>query len=317
MDSTHHALLARVAAMYYDEELNQADIGKALGLSRVKVYRLLKEARAAGVVQITIHWPIQRNAELERALVERFGLRHALVLARNASTEDDVLREVGRLGAQYLDGVLRDGDTLAICLGRSTHEVVSAMRPRAPAEGHARVRVAQAVGSIPYGMQAFDSATIGRQLAERLGGEVLYLSSPMMADTPESADVIRRQPHVQATLDAARNADVALVGIGSLESSAARLAEAGFITPDDLAALRAQGAVGDLAGRMFGADGQNGFAHNQRVVGITHEDLRRVPITLAAVSGPERAPAIIGALRSGTVRVLCTDDATATGVLNA
>jgi DNA-binding transcriptional regulator LsrR (DeoR family) len=317
MDTNHHALLARVAAMYYDEELNQADIGKALGLSRVKVYRLLKDARASGVVQITIHWPIQRNAELERALVERFGLRHALVLARNTTDDDDVLREVGRLGAQYLDGVLRDGDTLAICLGRSTHEVVSAMRARAPVEGHARVRVAQAVGSIPYGMQAFDSATIGRQLAERLGGDVLYLSSPMMADTPESADVIRRQPHVQATLDAARNADVALVGIGSLESSAARLLEAGFVNIDDVAALRAQGAVGDLAGRMFGVEGQNGFDHNRRVVGITHEDLRRIPLTLAAVSGPERAPAIIGALRSGTVRVLCTDDATAAGVLNA
>lgn len=317
MDSTHHALLARVAAMYYDEELNQAGIGKALGLSRVKVYRLLKEARASGVVQINIHWPIQRNAELERGLVERFGLRHALVLTRNGTAEDDVLREVGRLGAQYLDGVLRDGNTMAICLGRSTHEVVNAMRPRAPVEGRARLRVAQAVGSIPYSMQEFDSATIGRQLAEKLGGDVLYLSSPMMADTPESADVIRRQPHVQATLDAARNADVALIGIGSLDSSTARLIEAGFTTPADVKALRKHGAVGDLAGRMFDIEGKDDFAHNRRVIGITHDDLRRIPITLASVSGPERAPAIIGALRSGTIRVLCTDDATAAGVLSA
>ncbi len=317
MDSTHHALLARVAAMYYDEALNQVDIGKALGLSRVKVYRLLKEARVQGVVQIHIHWPIQRNAELERALVERFGLQHALVLMRNTTAEEDVQREVGRLGAQYLDGVLRDGNTLAICLGRSTHEVVNAMRQRTPASTAPRVRVAQAVGSIPFSMQEFDSATIGRALAEKLGGDVLYLSSPMMADTPESADVIRRQPHVQATLDAARKADVALVGIGSLDSSTARLIETGFVTLEQVKTLRKQGAVGDLAGRMFNREGKDDFAHNRRVVGVTHEDLRRIPITLAAVSGPERAPAIIGALRSGTVRVLCTDDATAAEVLNA
>lgn len=167
MDSTRHALLARIAAMYYNEELNQAEIGAALGLSRVKVYRLLKEARAQGVVQINIHWPIQRNGDLEGALVERFGLQHALVVMRNNTAEEDVLREVGRLGAQYLDGVLRDGDTLAVCLGRSTHEVVNAMRQRTPASAAPRVRVAQAVGSIPFSMQEFDSATIGRALAEK------------------------------------------------------------------------------------------------------------------------------------------------------
>ena len=73
MNTPHHDLLARIAALYYDEEKSQDAIGKELGLSRVKVYRLLKEAKEAGVVQVLIHWPIERNAELEQALVQRFG----------------------------------------------------------------------------------------------------------------------------------------------------------------------------------------------------------------------------------------------------
>jgi DNA-binding transcriptional regulator LsrR (DeoR family) len=314
MDVTHHDLLARVASLYYDEGRSQDEIGKTLGLSRVKVYRLLKEAREAGVVQIVITWPVRRDAVLERTLVERFGLKDALVLAG----EDDAspaarLRSLGQLGAQYLDGVLRDGCTLAVCLGRSTAEVVNALQPRR----HARIRVAQAVGSIPSSMQAYDGATIGRALAQKLGGDVLYLSSPLMADSPQAADVIRRQAQVRETLDAARGADVALVGIGALDPEYSRVVEAGFISKGELGDLIAQGAVGDMAGLLFTREGKAHPArHNKRVIGITLDELARIPAVLAVAAGNEKREAILGALRSKACNVLCTDAVTAAAVLN-
>jgi deoxyribonucleoside regulator len=312
MNTTHHDLLARIAALYYDEEKSQDAIGKELGLSRVKVYRLLKEAKEAGVVQVLIHWPIERNAELEQDLQQRFGLKDALVLNQNGNTPADALREVGRLGAQYLERVLRDGCTLAICLGRSTYEVVNAIRPRT----QSHIRVAQAVGSIPFSMQAFDSATIGRQLAQKLGGEVLYLSSPMMADTPKSAEVIRKQPHVHATLQAARNADVALVGIGSLDPKKSRLVEAGFLSSDDLRALSKQDAVGDMAGQIFSADGRtHPSPHNKRIIGISLAELAKIPTSMAVAAGSDKAQAILGALRTRAFNVLCTDALTAQAIL--
>ena len=51
-------LLAQVASLYYEEEMTQDAIAKQFGLSRIKVYRLLKKAREEQVVQITIHWPL-------------------------------------------------------------------------------------------------------------------------------------------------------------------------------------------------------------------------------------------------------------------
>jgi DNA-binding transcriptional regulator LsrR (DeoR family) len=316
MNTSHHDLLARVASLYYEDEKSQDAIGKELGLSRVKVYRLLKEAKDAGVVQVLIHWPIERNTALEQALVQRFGLKDALVLNQvlnqNGNAPADALREVGRLGAQYLERALRDGCTLAVCLGRSTFEVVNAIRPRS----QSHIRVAQAVGSIPFSMQAFDSATIGRQLAQKLGGEVLYLSSPMMADTPESAEVIRRQPHVQATLDAARGADVALVGIGSLDPKKSRLVEAGFLSSDDMCTLSKQAAVGDMAGQLFSADGKtHPSPHNKRIIGITLDELSKIPTSIAVAAGDDKAHAILGALRTHAFNVFCTNDATAQHVL--
>jgi DNA-binding transcriptional regulator LsrR (DeoR family) len=313
MDPTHRTLLARVADLYYNAELSQAEIGQRLELSRVKVYRLLKEAREAGVVRIHIDWPIVRATDLERALVERFELRAARVAAAGpALDEEAVLRLVGRLAAQMLEEALSDGATLAICLGRATREAVRAIEGGRSMHG---VRVAQAVGSIPSSMQAFDSATIGRELAAQLGGEVAYLNAPMMADSPASAAVILRQPQVAQTLAAARSAAAALVGIGSVASSTARLIEGGFITPTEANALRRQGAVGDMAGRMFDENGASHFEHNRRVIGVGLDDLRRIPLSLGVACGRDRIAAIRGALRTRALAALCTDETTARGVL--
>jgi DNA-binding transcriptional regulator LsrR (DeoR family) len=298
--------------MYYDEDKSQDAIGKELGLSRVKIYRLLKEAKEQGVVRIIIRHPIQRNTALERSLIEEFGLKEALVLSKMNGAPSSSLSEIGKLGAQYLEGVLRDGFTLAVCLGQSTYEVVNALRSR----NHSHVRVAQAVGSIPFNMQAVDAATISRQLAQKLGGEVLYLSSPMMADTPGNADVIRKQPHVRETLDAARKADVALVGIGNLDPKRSRFVEAGFLNARHLNELGEQGAVGDMAGQIFRIDGDtHSSPHNKRVIGITLDELAMIPISIAVAAGNQKSQAILGALRTRAFNVFCTDEQTASLVL--
>ena len=47
-------LLSRIAWMYYNDEMTQKEIADRLGLSRIKVLRLLKQAREEGIVEIKI-----------------------------------------------------------------------------------------------------------------------------------------------------------------------------------------------------------------------------------------------------------------------
>jgi DNA-binding transcriptional regulator LsrR (DeoR family) len=165
-------------------------------------------------------------------------------------------------------------------------------------------------------MQAYDGATIGRVLAQKLGGDVLYLNSPLMADSPQAADVIRRQAQVRDTLEAARHADMALVGIGNLDPKQSRIVEAGFLSAAELHELIAHGAVGDMAGLLFTGEGRaHPTRHNKRVIGVTLDELARIPTVLAVAAGEDKAHAILGALRSKACNVLCTDEATASAVL--
>lgn len=313
METDRHNLLARVASYYYNDDLTQSEIAERLGLSRVKIYRLLKEARAEEVVQITINWPISRNTALEQQIRAAFGLRDALVLDSSQHPDGLTVRQLGQLGARYLEEILQDGMTMTVCLGRATYEVIHAIRPGF----RAHVHVAQAMGTLPFALQELDSATLARQLAVKLGGEVSYLSSPLMVDSPEAAEVLRAQRDIQRTLAAARGADVALVGIGNLDQTISGFVRAGFTTAEELQALRADGAIGDVAGQIITLAGQlHPCRHNQRLIGITLDELRAIPTTIAAAIGREKASAIVGALRTGAINVLCIDDRTATAVLD-
>jgi DNA-binding transcriptional regulator LsrR (DeoR family) len=298
--------------MYYEQDMTQSQIAERLGLSRVKVYRLLKEARAEEFVQIVINWPTSRDHQSEQAVRRAFGLKEALVLQSGQSGASPILNQLGQLGARYLEHLLQDGMTMAVCLGRSTYEVIHAIRPGF----RARVHVSQAMGTMPFALQEVDSASLARHLAAKLGGDVRYLSSPLMADSPEAADVLRAQRDIRGTLDAARAADVALVGIGNLDPAHSGFVKAGFIAPEDMMQLLAAGAVGDIAGQILTADGHlHRCDYNRRVIGITLDELRHIPTTIAVAAGLDKARAILAALRTGAVNVLCTDDATAAAVL--
>jgi deoxyribonucleoside regulator len=316
MDDDRHELLANIATMFYDQDLTQSEIGQTLGLSRVKVYRLLKAAREQGVVQITVNWPTKRDTRLEQALKQHFDLKEALVLV-SPKQESLLLTELGQLAARYLESLLTDQSTLAICLGKTTYEVIKAIRPNQSLHVH----VVQAIGSLPRTLQQYDSAALVRQFAEKVGGDVFYLSSPPIADSQASAETIRNQPDIKRTLDVARNADVALVGVGNLEPSTSVFVKSEAMSAQELQALIESGAVGDTSWQIFDAQGnlhhdphsQDPF--NQRVIGLSLADLKKIPTTLAVAGGIEKARALLGALKTEAINVLCTDDKTAKEIL--
>lgn len=311
-NTDQHELLAKVSSLYYEEEMTQNEIAARLGLSRVKVYRLLKQAREEQVVQIVIDWPLKRAARLEAELCAAFGLADALVLQAVADDQSAGLHPLGQLAARYLEQTLHDGAILAVCLGRSTYETISAIRPGF----RARVQVTPALGSMPFAMREMDSGALARRLAQKLGGEALDLAAPAMADSPADAEVLRSQREIRRALDLARSAGVALLGVGSLDPAQSGFVKGGFLSAGELAGLVSAGAAGDLGGHIFALDGGlQDRALDERIIGVSLDDLRRIPQTIVVAAGVEKGAAILGALRTGAVNVLVTDDRTANAVL--
>lgn len=126
------------------------------------------------------------------------------------------------------------------------------------------------------------------------------------------------EPRIQRVLDDAAAASLALVGIGTIDPSLSSLVRAGYLEPGQLEELVAAGAVGDVCAIHFDQDG--GLIHTpltRRVVGIDYDHLVRIPKRLGIAGDLSKALAILGALRSGLVNILVTDDVVAATLLRA
>ncbi|MCX7681222.1 MAG: sugar-binding transcriptional regulator [Anaerolineae bacterium] len=305
-------LLAAVASMYYEDNLTQDEIARRINQSRSTVSRLLQEARASGVVEITVHYPWKTVPELEQELTSRFPLRQARVLAGRGKSYEDIGRGLGVLAARYIETLIRDNVVLGISWGVAVYHTVRAMRAERPLA----LTAVQMVGAVGEGDPLIDGPDLVRLLASIYGGEYRYLHAPLIVADRQTRERLLQEPRIRDTLALARRAEVALVGIGAPVAGVYSLLRAGYLNQADLEWLRAQGVVGDICARHYDALGNElDIELNHRVVGIELAALHAIPYVIGVAGGAAKAEAILGALRGGHVNVLVTDDTTVVKML--
>jgi len=316
MDLDQDRLLVKVARLYYEAELTQARIAQRMRLSRQKVQRLLDAVREKGVVRIVVE-PLQGvHAERERGLEERYGLAEAVIVETSAYQDQSVVaREIGVAAADYLLRVLRPRDRLVLSWGGALLGMVNALR-RHPHRELAGVQVIQGLGGVVDPSRDTHSSELVRRLAQFVGGRALPLAAPGVAGSRAARNAFLRDPHVARVLEAGREADLAFVGIGAPRQESILVREGTIVTWEDLEALRSRGAVGDFNLRYFDAAGKTIDSElDDRVVGLSLEDFRRIPHVVGLAGGAVKLDAIRGALAGKLVNVLITDHLTAQRLL--
>lgn len=306
------AVLAEVATLYWIDKLTQDQIARQIGRSVPTVSRLLAEAEAAGIVEVRIRYPAAVAQDVQAELVQRFRLRVARVLAAASSDPSNLLPQLGELAARYLTTILNDGMTISVGWGTTLYEVVQAMRPTY----YRDVRVAQALGSLGNKLPAIDNHLITRLMADRVGGTPYYLPAPMIVENELVRQSLLQDPQVRETLELGRRADISLTGIGVSDPELAGVYRAGYIDEATLTSIREQGAVGDVRVGFYDVRGQVlDVPVSRRVIGLSLEELAATPASIAVAGGTRKAAAILGALRTGLMHVLVTDEATAREVI--
>lgn len=304
-------LMARAARLHYEFGLTHQDTADSLGISRVKVTRLLKQAREAGIVKITVTSEISPFAELEDRLARAAGLREAIIVPNspNGGTARSML---ARGAASYLERVMRDGIVVAVGLSRTIAEMPQWLS-NARQTGASFVSLAGALRTGGQGSGNPYQATDALALA--FGGTAEHLHAPVIVQSRAVAEELRSDPAIEQTLRRAAAADVAFVGVGGRDDRI-DFNQGACITPADWSNLVAEGMVGDIGGRFFDRNGvQISHDVNGRVIALDLDDFVRVPVRVVAAAGPSKVEAIAAALRGGLVTVLVTDVGTAEALI--
>ena len=308
--SEEQSLLVRVSRMYYEQELTQDEIARATRLSRPTISRLLERARCVGIVEIRVRDTAGDTESLTAALVERYGLRQA-ILAAPISPGEDPRPRVGHLVAEHVQGLLQDGMTLGVSWGKTLREMLLALKPARLAQ----LTVVQMMGGLAAVEDSLDTTGLAQEVGRVLGSRTVRFLAPALIDSPGVRRRVLSTPEVQQAMGYLGRLDAAVVGIGAV-SPHVPLVERGYFPADAMAKYRAQGARGEMLLQFFDGGGRPLLGLNRRVVGMTLQDLARVPLVVAGVTGPpDKSEAVLAALRGRLVHVLITDFETAHRVL--
>ena len=299
-----HDLLVRAARLYFELGETQEHVAEQLGVNRPQVSRLLKEARACGIVEIRINDGSPPDGAVADALGERFGLRSVHLVARLGGPEDLTRRLVAQEAARILRERIRDGMIVGVGGGATTGATIEALSDQ-PVQ--ADVTVVPLTG----GMSGSHGPTqLVLRLADILGGLGLELPAPGVMDSAEVRDALCRHVAVDAVLRVWGQLDVALVGVGVPSWSPTWFGS-------ELADRIRQGdAAGEMLAWPYDVEGRSVVPElAERIIAMHPAQLTRVPTSLVVASGDAKVPPLLGALRAGYVKSLVTDVATATAVL--
>jgi DNA-binding transcriptional regulator LsrR (DeoR family) len=294
-------LMVEVSTDYYLDGKSKVEIARHRGISRFQVARLLAQARDEGVVRIEIT-PPRADGERGARLAARLGLREVLIAASGedtAATRENVAVELARTAREHI----AEGATVGVSWSRTVEAAVRHIG-RLP-----QCDVVQLVGALPVEGSGNSLALIST-FAQMPGVRTWPVWSPLLVADAATAAGMRRQPEIADALARADHLDVAVVAIGHWSERTSTVFPQ--ISAEEQRAATEAGAIAECSGRLFDAEGRPvRTSLDERVVGVTLEQLAATPQVIAIGYGAAVAPGLVAAVRGGIANTLVTDDAAA------
>lgn len=303
------SLAIRAAWLHYVGGLTQAAVAKRLGLTSVKVHRLISKAVAEGAVKVSIDGSITECVKLENQLIERFGLSQCIV-APNLGEEGIPLKALGQAGASYLRSVLstQSNITIGLALGRALAAVVHQL-PKLETSG---IRFVSLLGGLTrdYSINRDD---VLHWIAAKTGAPAYTMPVPLLANSVEDRVVLLNQKGVKDVFSMANDADIKFIGIGTVAQTA-QLVSSGPIKPEEIIEIARAGAVGEVMGHFYDENGHIiETSLSARMLSVSLEGHKGDVIAVSG--GEEKVEAIRAALKGGLLTGLITDEFTARAIL--
>ncbi len=301
---------ARAGWLYYVAGNTQEDIATKLGVSRQTAQRLVSLAVTEGLIRVRLEHPIAETMDLADRLGARFGLAHVEVVPSDPASTSTTLG-IAEAVAVEIERRLRSVEPLVLAMGTGrTLKAAADLLPRMDCPQH---RVVSLTGNIgPDGSAAYYNVIFS--MADAIKARHFPFPLPVFASSADERGLLHGPKLIHDTLALAASADVSFVGVGEL-GSAAPLAMDGFLTSAELEALQRAGAVGEIVGWAFDAEGH-------LIEGLTNARVASAPIpsretclVIGAAMGARKVPALRAALTSQLISGLITDEATATALL--
>ncbi len=304
-------LIYKVCCLYYEDHMNQKEIGDYLGVSRSSVLRMLHNGLEKGIVRIELHNPATFNyGELEKKLENMYGLKDVVIVEESVlDSKSEAASYIFGQAADYLYSLLKDGYRVGVTMGHTLNNVLQTNKTFKKIDNLMCVPI---VGGISQGtIEGLDvqGNEIARRFADKFGGSYIQFLSPALFSDEAILKYFLSEKSVNFIFDEFKKIDIAVVGIGVPEGENHTLLKAGYATVKELKDLAKQGAVGDITLQFFDENGNTDKFHsfNNRVAAIPMDIYRKIPMKIGIATGKGKVKAVKGAIKGDLINVLITN----------
>jgi deoxyribonucleoside regulator len=318
----------KVAHLFYEQEMTKTEISHEIRASSTQVARLLAEAREQGYVRIEFSPP--KLYELGEQLKNKYDWLQAAVVVSYADDLAFLRRMIGKAAAQYFEGAVGAGATVALGGGDTMYEMVMAL----PQQVRDSKLVPAAIIDTGPVLTHIDPVVLvtllwvrsGRQPGHAHFATGLPMSKPLSRQkVKEEYEEFSRRKAVQEVLAEMRRADFLFASLGCLQADPAyeklaprphkyllenlKLTEAGLIK---------EGAIGDINYSFFAADGTTASEWNIfPALGVEQvQAMVKAQKTVVVAAGRYKLAAVQAALKGRLFNVLVTDELAAKELLS-
>lgn len=304
-------ILATVANLYYNSEMTQNEIADRLYTSRSKVSRMLKEARELGIVEISIKEPWERNLELEGQLLNRYHVKNVRVVATGENSKEKITSRLSEVSSYYLDSIVKENMVVGISWGNTLFHIVKYIDKNN--KKNIPITVVPIMGASSVSRPERDAMDLAKDLASAYGGNYQYICAPLFVKNKELKESLIQDLTIKNTLDLARNADVILTSVGSVEYKTWE----NYLGEKTFNFLGKKGAIGHIGGHFFDKDGKEIHTTlTERMIGVGYDDIARCKNVVCIAYGEAKARAVAGALKGEFIDTLIVDSVCAEKILD-
>lgn len=298
MSTYEEMLMTKAAWYYYFEGITQQKAAEHMGISRMRVIKLLEKARQTGLIQFHLRKDGESRMQLERALIELYGLKDAFVVP---AAIDPLMVNTGiaEAASMYINERLSPDCYINIGYGDTPSRILNNLATLA----ENTLTCVSLTGGVSYYLPDTRSNVFNAKLH--------LIPAPLLASSKEMAKAMHEETSVLEISRMISLSLITVVGIGAMHESAT-IFKSGILNHNDLLYLEMRGAVGDVLCHFIDKDGQLiDTPVEDRLISTPLDTLKKLQNVVGVAAGESKVEAIRATLKGKYLDVLITDDITA------
>jgi DNA-binding transcriptional regulator LsrR (DeoR family) len=297
-------LSKKSAWLYYVARLNQNEIAKKIGLSKMRVHRLIAYAEKNGFVKTFVEGGFDQTFKYENALKDKYQLKICEVIPNEDQNRDPV-DMLGAAGARFIMSQINENNISEFGIG--TGSTISAIAKWLP-KINQKIDFITLNGSLTS-HNSIQTETGINQISYKTNGECYNVGMPLMLVSVEQKKVVENISFIKEIMERAANTKVKILGVGGLFDSS-QIVRSKIFSAKSIEKLKKAGALGDVAGNFFNKNGELiTIKETQKIFSVNIDSFKKSTTVLVA-GGSEKTAQIRSVLKSGLFKGLITDEET-------